>query len=289
MNHSSAIGVDVGGTTIKGVVVNGDGLVTAEVRRPTPSPDPTGALVAAAVAEVVGALDASPANPVGVVVPGIVDETHGLAVYSANLGWRDVPLARLFSERLGHEVGFGHDVRAGALAEARWGAASAASGIIAFVPIGTGIAAAVLIDGRPVVGGGWTGEIGQVRLTTGPHAGARVEEIASATGIARRAGLADARAVAERVASRDPAMRAVWDETIDVLADVLAALTANLAPETIVLGGGVALAGDTLISPLETALDARLGALRRPELRTATLGDRAAALGASLIAVEPSR
>lgn len=287
--NPSAIGVDVGGTTIKGVVVDGDGHVAAEVRRPTPSPDPTGALAAAAVAEVVDALDAAPVSPVGVVVPGIVDESHGLAVYSANLGWRDVPLAWMFAERLGHEVGFGHDVRAGALAEARWGAASAASDIIAFVPIGTGIAAAVLVDGRPVVGGGWAGEIGQVRLTTGPHAGARVEEIASATGIARRAGLADARAVAERVASGDPTMRAVWDETIDVLADVLAGLTANLAPETIVLGGGVALAGDTLITPLETALDARLGALRRPALRTAKLGDRAAAMGASLIAREGAR
>ncbi|GAA1536415.1 ROK family protein [Microbacterium ginsengiterrae] len=273
---------------MKGVVADRDGLIIAEVRRPTPSPDPTGALVVDAVAEVVAALDADPTAPVGVVVPGIVDEMHGKAVYSANLGWSDVPLARMLSERLGRRVGFGHDVRAGALAEARWGAASGASGIIAFVPIGTGIAAAFLIDGRPVVGGGWAGEIGQVRLSTGPHAGARVEEIASATGIARRAGLADARVVAERVASGDPALRIVWDETIEVLADVLAGLTANLAPETIVLGGGVALAGDTLTSPLAAALDARLGPLRRPDLRTAMLGDRAAALGAALIATGSS-
>lgn len=288
MNSASAIGIDVGGTTIKGAVVDGDGLVTAEVRRPTPSPDPTGGHVALAVAELIDALDAPPGTPVGVVVPGIVDEAHGLAVYSANLGWRDLPLARLLGEHLDHFVGFGHDVRAGALAEARWGAASAASGVMAFVPIGTGIAAAILIDGRPVVSGGWAGEIGQVRFTAGPHTGARIEEIASATGIARRAGLADARAVAERVASGDQAMRAVWDETIDVLADMLAGLTASFAPETIVLGGGVALAGDTLMAPLAVALDVRLGALRRPVLSTAVLGDRAAALGASLIARESS-
>jgi glucokinase len=284
VNSSSAIGVDVGGTSVKGVLAGADGQVTAEVRRPTPSPDPTGALVADAVAEVVDALGGAPDAPVGVVVPGIVDETRGIAVYSANLGWRDIPLARLLSVRLGRDVGFGHDVRAGALAEARWGAASDSSGVVAFVPIGTGIAAAVLVDGRPLVGGGWAGEIGQVLLTAGPDAGARVEDIVSAAGIARRAGLVDARAVVERVTAGDSAMSDVWNRTIDVLADVLAGLTASVAPETIVLGGGVALAGDILMSPLEDALDVRLGPLRRPVLRTATLGDRAAALGAVLIA-----
>jgi len=283
VSASPVIGIDVGGTSVKGVVVDRDGRVRAEVRRATQSPDAMGEHVVDVVADVVEALGEDPATPVGVVVPGIVDETRGVAVFSANLGWSQLPLARMFGERIGRPVGFGHDVRAGALAEAQWGAASAASGTIAFVPIGTGIAAAILIDGRPVIGGGWAGEIGQIRLSTGPHAGARVEEIASAAGIARRAGLADARAVVDRVEAHDPAMTAVWDEAIDVLADALAALTATLGAETIVLGGGVALAGDTLLLPLARALHARLGPLRRPELRTATLGDRAAALGAALI------
>ena len=284
MTGVTVLGVDVGGTSVKGVVVDADGRTVRESRVPTPSPDPTGEKVTDAVARVVQALDDTASLPVGVVVPGIVDETRGTAVLSANLGWADVPLAAMLQQRLGRAVGFGHDVRAGALAEARWGAARAASGVVAFVPIGTGVAAAVLIDGRPVVGGGWAGEIGQTLIPSGPHAGLRAEEVASAAGTARRAGLPDARSVAAAVDAGDPDAIAVWRDTVEVLADVLAGLTASVGPETIVLGGGLALSGATLTAPLEHALDARLSILRRPHLRTAELGDRAGALGAALLA-----
>lgn len=284
MSTRPAIGVDVGGTTVKAVVVDGEGLIGSEARRATPSPDPSGERIVDAVARLVAELDADAGAPVGVVVPGIVDELRGTAVLSANLGWSGLPLARMLRDRIGRDVAFGHDVRAGALAEARWGAASDIDGIVVFVPIGTGVAAATLLDGRPVVEGGWAGEIGQTTIMAGPHAGARVEDIASATGIARRAGLADARAVVARVEAGDPAMTGIWHETIDVLADVLAGIVATLAPRMIVLGGGVALAGQTLTGPLAEALDARLGPLPRPGLRVASLGDRAAALGAALIA-----
>lgn len=280
------IGVDVGGTTVKGVVVDGDGRVVRELRRPTPAPDPTGAAVADTVAELVGVLDEGAGLPVGCVVPGIVDETRGIAVLSANIGWSDIAVAHMLRDRLGRAVAFGHDVRAGALAEARWGAARGTTGVVAFVPIGTGIAAALLVDGHPLVSGGWAGEIGQTLIRTGAHAGLRVEEVASAAGTARRAGVQDARTVAARVDAGDPEAQRVWRDTVEVLGDALANMTAAVAPETIVLGGGLALAGRTLTAPLESALDARLGLLRRPVLRTAELGDRAAALGAAILAIE---
>lgn len=280
------IGVDVGGTTVKGVVVDGDGRLIRELRRPTPSPDPAGTAVADTVAELVGVLDEGSGCPVGCVVPGIVDETRGVAVLSANIGWSGIAFADLLRARLGGPVAFGHDVRAGALAEARWGAARNASGTVAFVPIGTGIAAALLVDGRPLVSGGWAGEIGQTLIRTGPHTGRRVEEVASAAGTARRADAPDARTVAARVDAGDPQAQQVWQDSVEVLADALAGMTAAVAPETIVLGGGLALAGRTLTDPLERALDARLGLLRRPALRTAELGDRAAALGAAILAME---
>ncbi|GAA3666178.1 ROK family protein [Microbacterium marinilacus] len=282
---AAVIGVDVGGTTVKAVAV-ADGRIVAELRRPTPSPDPTGSGVVETVADAVAGLTPSPEAPVGVVVPGIVDEARGVAVHAANLGWRDVPLRRLLGERLGREVAFGHDVRAGALAEARLGAARAAEGVVAFVPIGTGIAAALLVDGRPIASDGWAGEIGQPLIAHGPHAGRRVEEIASAAGTAARAGLPDARAVVERVRAGDPASVAVWRDTVDVLADALTSLVAAVSPRTVVLGGGLALAGDTLLVPLADALRARMGQLRPPRLVTAALGDRAAALGAALLATD---
>lgn len=288
MSSPLAIGIDVGGTTVKAVVASDDATVLLERRRPTPRPDPTGRGVVEVVASLLNEIPDSASLPVGVVVPGVVDEDSGRAVHSANLGWSDIPLASMLRDACGREIGFGHDVRAGALAEARWGAAVDAPGVVAFVPIGTGMAAALLIDGVPLVAGGWAGEIGQPLLHRDGYAGVRVEEIASASGTARRAGAADARTVAERVRSGDDAARAVWDETVEVLADALAGMTASAGVQTIVIGGGLALAGETLLDPLRRALEARLGILRRPALVAALLGDRAAALGAALIAQGPS-
>ena len=286
MIRSEAVGVDVGGTSIKAVLADHEGRVLVEKRALTPSPDPSGTRVCAVVSQLLSNFPASAALPVGIVVPGIVDEQQGLAVHSSNIGWRDVPLASRLSSTLGRPVGFGHDVRAGALAESRWGAAVGELGVVAFVPIGTGIAAGILVDGQPLAAEGWAGEIGQMRIGEGPHTGQHVEHVASAAGTARRAGEPNARRVAERLHAGDPLAREVWDETVAVLAEMLANLSVVVGSRVIVLGGGLALAGDALLGPLDRALRERLEPLRVPQLRPALLGDRAAALGASIIARE---
>lgn len=288
MISTPAIGVDVGGTSVKAVVADESGRVVGEARLPTPSPDPRGQGVVETVARVVAMIDTPDAPRIGVVVPGIVDETRGIAVHSVNLGWSDLPLAAMLTNRLDRPIAFGHDVRAGALAETRWGAASDELGVVVFVAIGTGVAAAVLLDGHPVVSGGWAGEIGQLRLSAGPFGGSRLEEVASASATARRASLPDAKSVAERVNAGDERARLVWADTVDALADGLASVTATISPTTVVVGGGLALAGATLTDPLTHALTDRLGPLRPPRIVTARLGDRAAALGASLLARETS-
>ena len=278
------VGVDVGGTSIKGLLLTGAGRVPSRFRAGTPAPDPTGERVVEVVAEVVAQLDPAGELPVGVVVPGVVDEPAGTAVRSVNIGWTDVPLRAELTRRLGRPVAFGHDVRAGAVAEARTGAARGADGVVAFVPVGTGIAAAVLVEGRPVVAGGWAGEVGQRVLRHGPFAGLRVEQVASASATAARAGEPNARAVATRVAAGDPAALAVWQQTVEVLADVLTDLVVTVAPSTIVVGGGLALADEVLLGPLRTALAERVDGLRPPALVAAAHGDAAAALGAALLA-----
>ncbi len=278
----AVVGVDVGGTTIKALLVE-RGAVTAERRASTPSPDPTGELVAAAVGEVVRALGGAPAA-IGVVVPGVVDEARGVAVRSANVGFHDAALQDLLQRALSRPVAFGHDVRAGALAEARTGAAAGVSGTVVFVPIGTGIAAATLIEGVPVVSGGWAGEIGQLPIAAGEHEGRRMEEVASAAAIARAAGEPDAEAVARRVAAGDPDATAVWTEAVDLLAMSLAGMTATVAPDVIIVGGGLAASGDLLLDPLASALASRLPGLRMPRLVAAHHGDLAAALGAAMMA-----
>lgn len=111
------VALDVGGTTMKGAIVGPDGATCGLLRRPTPHDGGPDAVVDA-VGTTLGMLleDARrrgiEAAAAGVVVPGIVDEERGVVVFSANLGWRDLPLRALLAARTGLPVGFGHDVRA---------------------------------------------------------------------------------------------------------------------------------------------------------------------------------
>jgi glucokinase len=273
----AVLGVDVGGTTVKARLVADDDTVLGEWREPTPTDDPTAAGTVALVADLVArAAGIAPVSAVGLVVPGIVDDVAGVAVHAVNVGWREVPLRSLVERAIGLPLAFAQDVR--------FGEGAGMPGPVVFVPVGTGLAAAIIIDGSPLVSGGWAGEIGQVVIQNGPHAGSRVEEIASAGGIARRLGLPDARAAADLVRGGDPAASAVWLEAVDVLADSLAWLTAVVAPTTVVVGGGLAEAGDLLFGPLARALDTRLGIVRRPDVVRAVHGEAAAVIGAAHLA-----
>lgn len=282
------IGIDVGGTGTKAVLTDASGTVLAQRHRPTPPREPGTAervldLACSLVAEL--SEHAAP-SAVGLVVPGIVDESRGVAVFSANLGWSEVAFRSLLAERLGIPVAFGHDVRAGALAEYRFGAAREAADAV-FLPVGTGISAAHVRDGRVHAGGGYAGEIGQVPVSRG-----RLEAVASAAAISgryqERAGnpVAGAAEVARLVAAGDPLATEVWDEAVDALGHALIWLTALLAPEVVVVGGGLSQAGPLLLDPLARRLEADLTLARTPRLVPAELGDRAGSLGAALLAAD---
>lgn len=279
----AAIGIDVGGTTIKVCLVAPDGRRLGEHRVPTPRG--VTELVAEVAEQVTRVRREHPgSHGVGVVVPGVVDEATGTAVHSVNLGWRDVPMRDLLCVALGEPVAFGHDVRAGALAEARWGAGAPD---MLYVPVGTGIAAAVVLGGR-TVGGPLTGEIGQLLV---PDDGALVplEQVASAAAVARRFGrrtgteVAGAAAVAERARAGDPRAREVIEGAMTVLGDALATSVALLGPVRIVVGGGLAGAGELVLAPLRAALARRLTLTPVPEVVVATLGSWSQALGAAAL------
>ena len=110
-------------------------------------------------------------------------------MFAENLGWHDYPFRLKAEEALGVPVGFGHDVRGAGQAEHRLGAARGFDDVVV-VTIGTGIAAAVFVDGRLYTGGGLAGEIGHDRVAEGPTCacGGRgcLEAVASAAAIARR-------------------------------------------------------------------------------------------------------
>ena len=279
------LGIDVGGTSVKARVAGDDGSVLAEWREPTPRDDSTGERTVALVAAMAHrAVREHAIRAVGLVIPGIVDEASGASVAAVNLGWRDLPVRDLAAAAVGLPLAFGHDVRAGALAESVSGAAAGTAGTVVFVPVGTGLAAATIVDGVPLVSGGWAGEIGQVVIPSGPHAGQRVEQIASAGAIARRLGLDNALSAASLVRAGDAAASAVWQEAVDTLADSLVWIAATVAPAVIVIGGGLAEAGALFFEPLEAAIDARIGIIRRPLVVPAHHGDAAAVIGATLLA-----
>ena len=279
-------------------MVDRDARVVSRLRRPTPPRDRgPGEVLAAILATVDDLTAAVPGNAgvngVGLVVTGIVDERRGLAVHSENVGWRDVPVRSLVERATGLPVGFGHDVRAGTLAEWRLGAGQGLQDLV-FVPIGTGVSAGIVIQGRLVSGGGYAGEIGHVDLGHGEPCtcGGRgcVEAVASAAAIARRYAaasgrpLSDAREVAERMAAGDPTARRVWADATAALALALAWASVVLAPQAILLGGGLARSGKLLFDPIRQALGRHLGVVRQPRLVPATLQDEAGVLGAALLA-----
>jgi len=279
------LGIDVGGTSVKARVAADDGGVLAEWREPTPRDDPSGERTVALIAGMAHrAVVEHAVRAVGLVIPGIVDEPSGTSVAAVNLGWRNLPVRDLVAAAVELPLAFGHDVRAGALAESISGAAAGTDGTVVFVPVGTGLAAATIVDGVPLVSGGWAGEIGQVVIATGAHAGQRVEQIASAGAIARRLGLENAHAAASLVRAGDAAASAVWQEAVDTLADSLVWIAATVGPAVIVIGGGLAEAGALFFDPLEAAIDARIGIIRRPSIVPALHGDAAAVIGATLLA-----
>ena len=99
------------------------------------------------------------------IVPGLVDTATGTAVYAENLGWQDVPFVDRLTEASGLPVAFDHDVRSAGAAEQRFGAGRGYRDV-AFVPIGTGISAALVLDGRPYRSA-WAGEIGHIDVGSG--------------------------------------------------------------------------------------------------------------------------
>ncbi|MFF4425229.1 MULTISPECIES: ROK family protein [Streptomyces] len=300
MKH--VIALDVGGTGMKAALVADDGTLLHEARRATGrerGPDAVVETIQDFAAEL---LDTGrerfgrPASAAGVAVPGIVDAENGIAVYAANLGWRDVPMRALLSSRLGGiPVALGHDVRTGGLAEGRIGAGRGADRFL-FVPLGTGIAGAIGIAGRIEAGAhGYAGEIGHIVVRPGgPACGCGqhgcLETLASAAAVSRAWAAAsgdpeaDAADCAKAVASGDARAREVWLAAVGALADGLVTAITLLDPRTLIIGGGLAEAGETLFTPLRTAVEERVTFQRLPHIVPAALGDTAGCLGAGLLA-----
>lgn len=297
-----AIGIDIGGTTMKAALVGENARLYDSVSIETPRS--TSAILSSctemlatlrervAAGKVEGA--DGPITPddlvatVGVDVPGIVDEDRGIAEFSANIGWENWTAKPELEAALGCPVAFGHDVRNGAKAESHWGVMLPH---FFYIAIGTGIASVLVVNGTPVAPHGWAGEIGQIPVPDPQRIGRTLplEQVSSASAIAQRA--IDADLVGDDAGAAEVYMLAnagnrdaqeIIDDAIATLARAIAPALAAFGPIPVVLGGGLANEGAPLCDHLEIELSRALGIIPSPSVLTATLSSHSQVLGAAL-------
>ena len=292
------LGIDVGGTNSKLAVLEVEGdhrTVLATATIPTGAGDP---------GEVVGRLGAAgarlaaehgPVAAAGAGVPGLFDEASGRIVLLPNLpaAWTGRPFRDPLAGLLGVPVALINDARAFTLAESRMGAAAGCPTVVCLT-LGTGVGGGVVVDGRLRFGpSGRAGELGhQVIEVDGPPCGCGnrgcVEAFAAVAALCRLGGRDTPEAVFRAAAAGDQRAGAAVGATLGRLAVGIANLVTVLWPERVVVGGGVAAAGDQLFGPLRAAV-AAAAPLVDPasyEIVPAALGPAAGAIGAALWAHE---
>lgn len=162
------LAVDLGGTNVRAAVVSPAGQIIARKQLPTRAQvgvEEVLARVDEAVRAVATEAGLAANVPVGVVLPGALDPVSGFLTIAPNLGWRDLPIRDLLSERLGRPVTIGNDVNAGAYGEWRYGAGQGSRDFV-YIACGTGVGGGIIIDGRLLLGrAGLAGEVGHMVVT----------------------------------------------------------------------------------------------------------------------------
>lgn len=299
----TVIAADLGGTFTKFGEVTSDGTLVRTDREPTPIDRGATGLVEWLAEQLAQRAAEAGVSRFGVSVPGIVDERRGIVVYAPNVGWKDIRLSELLQQLTGLDGTVTHDVRAGGRAEWRVGAGVGVDNLMV-VPIGTGVAAAVVVDGQLLVADGYAGEIGHIPV---PAAGDTVcacgqtgclETVASGPGLRKlyqvRTGidLADVpspEVLADRAREGDKKVMRVVETAALALGQALRTGITLYGSERVVIGGGVSGMFDVFAPMVEKYFDQTMTFQRRPSLVPAQLGSRAGVVGAGLTAWEAVR
>jgi glucokinase len=309
------IGIDLGGTNIKAAAIAKTGEIIAKAEWSTESEKGVDHVVSRLeqisyhVAEAAGWKWAE-VTGVGLGLPGFLDFSTGVVEQAVNLGWRNIPIISLLSEKMGVPVYFDNDANAAALGEAWVGSGQGFKDVI-LVTIGTGIGGGIIINGEIQRGtNGMAGEIGHIamawragRLCNCGKVGC-LETISSATAILRSAkevvanvsgtrlsqfplDLLTTRDVIDIARSGDEVAAAIVREAMETLGIALSHLGNSLNPQRIVIGGGVSKAGDILFDSIKNGF--KKGALQRVieacEIVPASLGNDAGVIGAAKLVV----
>lgn len=309
------MGIDIGGTNIRAGVVDLTGAIVGVGRRSSRASDGFEATIGQAASAAEEAMAEAGVNPgdlaaAGAGLPGIHRSREGITLWNPNFadGWRNRKVAEAIREALGLPVFIGNDVNVACLGECEFGAGRGVDNVI-MITLGTGIGGAIVVDGKLVLGATeGAGEIGHTIIEPdGPECccGSRgcFEVLAAKRAIINRA-------LAKLDQGRESALRAFAVDEItpasiveaakdgDELANEVVEETAYyiglgltnavnlLNPEMIIIGGGIAQAGDILFEPIrrvvtERALPYSAGACR---IVPAQLGDDAGVIGGAVLA-----
>lgn len=308
-----SIGVDIGGTKIAAGVVDEGGRIIAATMRSTPATDPE--LIEAAVGDAVTELrTAHEVVGVGVGAAGFVSSDRRTIRFAANLAWREQPFADAIERLTGLPVIVENDANAAGWAEYRFGAATEARHML-MATVGTGLGGAIVLDGQLIRGsGGFAGEVAHMTaVPEGQWCGCGrkgcLEQYTSGTALVRNAHF---RALAGDPLM-DPLVQAAGGDREDIdgplitrlaqegdpgsveliaeigrwLGEGMASIASLLDPEVIVVGGGVAAAGDLLLDPARESYAKHLTAREHRALApfaVASMGNEAGIVGAADLA-----
>jgi glucokinase len=290
------VAVDVGGTDIKSALVDSDLNVISTINAPTPKADKTGVETVKAIVELIAQFSKQQrVSAVGLAVPGALDEPAGTSRWSGNLQWKNLPIRNLLADAVNIPVAFGHDVRTAAVAEMRNGAAKGSRNAI-FIPVGTGIAAALIIDGEIRSADGFAGEIGHVNVN-GKYPcvcgkSGCLEAASSTLAISKAYEISSGKTgvtteeIYKLVVAGDPVATQVWNDATAAMARACEVLITILAPDVIVFGGGLSNAGETFLKPIRQYLDSSLTFQRKPRLEIAHYKSQAGAIGCAMLAFD---
>jgi predicted NBD/HSP70 family sugar kinase len=276
------IGIDVGGTNTRVGVVAPDGSIvacsTTATRR---GADDLSAHLVAEIRAAIGAADA-PIDAIGVGIPGHIDPASKMLSTAVNLGIdAPTPLWHHLECELGLPVSLSNDVDAASLAAF---AHLGGIGDLAYVSVGTGLAAGIVIDGRLRSGPIGAGEIGHLPAPGGDEACrcgqiGCAETMASGGAMLRAWGSLDATTPTaglsqlwDAAQSGDARARRIRERCVDTLAWVIQGLVVALDVDHVVLGGGVSRLGGRLVGPITEVLDRR--AVGSPFLAAYRIADR---------------
>ena len=288
---ADTVGCDIGGSNIKLIV-----LRRGRLSRRQSFPSPADAGKRAFVDALAELLRPLPESPLGIALPGFLDDELRRIVHLSNLPKLDgLNLAARLERRLKRKVFLEADSNAGAMGEARLGAGRKIERLL-YLTMGTGLGAALTIKGFPArVSNNTVGHVGGLPICSEKGRGA--EALLSATGIlcrfqaeAKQPAVSSTLELLELARSGDAVARATWERTGEILAELLGLLVPLLRPGGVIIGGGIAGAAEFFLPAAREGLQRRLKGrgLKCPAILQSALGAYSGAAGAALRARDAS-